>query len=81
MLSEISQTEKDRSHIVSFVCGIRRKKKAEEERGSGREKEGRGEGTLANRCREQTGGLFAEAGVGWEIWVKSVQEYKLPVIK
>ena len=26
MLSEISQTEKDKYHMISFICGIKRKK-------------------------------------------------------
>ena len=27
MLSEINQTEKDKYHIISLICGIKRKKK------------------------------------------------------
>ena len=45
MLSEVSQTEKDKYHMISLMCGIEKKRERKEKRkeGKGRNRKGKGE--------------------------------------
>ena len=55
MLSEISHTEKDKYCMISFICGIEKKKKTQNQK------------VQTQRCREQIGSCQVW---GREKWVK-----------
>ena len=66
MQSEIIQTEKDKYHMISLTCGIKKT-------------ENNSNGT--NIFRKQISGYQKQVIEGQAKWVKVVKRYKHPVIK
>ena len=69
MLSEISQTEKDKYHVISLMCGISKTKQANIKQ------------KQSYRYREQTSDCQREWGKGEERNRQERLRYKLPVAK
>ena len=71
MLSEISQTEKNKYRMLSLTCGILKNKNKQTKKNN-----------QAHRYKEQIGGFQRLEGGErmWAKWVKWVKRYKLPVI-
>ena len=66
MLSEISQTEKDKYHMISLICGIENKQTNKPKLIE----------TENRRVVARDGGAGVQAK-----WVKGVKRYKIPVMK
>jgi len=63
MVSEISQSEKDKYHMISLICGIEETKQINQR---GRKDRGRKTKKQTLNCRKQTDGL-PEGEVDWEM--------------
>ena len=74
MLSEISQTEKDKYHMISYMCNLKRRRK--KKKTSKQPKSRNRPINITMRLSEAGGG---EAWVKWVKWVKGSKRYRTPV--